>query len=237
MAGARCARAWVGSVVTLMVMVGEAHGSVSTPAIHSHEAAFAAATVVARGDIVAYDGQRGATLRVGKVVRGNVTAGADYLLDRSAGVASLAALPRDVTAFGSRLEGRTLHLWQDATNGGLITSDAQLLEQIGRAHADPRAALGAPSPRERLAGAYFLSRGQPPAGHGAPTPAEVGTMVESAAWGLAQDSAPANQAALDTLTALGHPLPGLGIAYHPYFKIELKREAAQRLMRWWAQRR
>lgn len=223
--------------VVLAISPCLAHSMVEIAPIHPYERAYREAAIIVRGDIVAYDASRGATLRVQEVVRGDARAGLDYLLDGSAGYAFLASHPCNVVAFLSAREGGTLRLWQAPTSGGLILSEPGVFERIARAHADPRAALQSKDPRERLAGAYYRATGRTGDLAAKPTPAENEVMMDSIAWGMSHGSPGTHQAAVDTLAALGHSLETIGIAYHPLFKPELKQDAAAQLRAWWARRR
>ena len=219
--------------VSLALASGCAQAMVVAPAVYPYEMAYQEAVTVVNGDVVAYDENQGAVLRVKEVVRGDVRAGAEYLLAGSAGYSFLTALPRDTTAFISSREGNTLRLLQGPTSGGLIWSEPGLLEIITRAHADPRASLLSKAPRERLAGAYFLSSG----GAVRHSAEELNAMVDSVAWGMTHGSLSTHQAAIDTFTALGYSLEKIGISYHPGFKSEFKQDAALQLRAWWAQQR
>lgn len=223
--------------LVFVAMPGHAQAMVAAPPVFPFELALREAAIVVRGDIMSYDAKQGAVLKVSKVVRGDARAGTEYLLGGSAGYAFLATRPSDVVAFISGRVGETLQLWQGPTSGGLIWSEPGLLERIERAQANPRAALRASEPRERLAGAYYLATGGVGAASGKPAAAELDAMVDSVVWGMSHGSPSTHQAAVDTLTALGYSLEVIGIAYHPAFKPELKQAAAEKLRTWWAQRR
>jgi len=218
----------------LFASAGNAAATLAPAPIISYERAFAEAVFVITGDVVAYDARDGATLRVTRVRRGRDIASADLVtLGGSAGFSFLARLPRGVTAFASRRDGTVLSLLAPPTAGGLVWDAPGVVDAIASAHADPEAALAADAVRERLAGAWYLLRA---GAAGVPGDALDG-VVESAAWGLAQPPHATNQAAVDVMSALGHDLQSLGIAYHPAFKPAPKAQAAQALRAWWASRR
>lgn len=226
----------IGVVLSLTIALvgpwGHASAMVVAPPLYPFEQAFGKAAIVVHGDIVAYDQQLGATLRVREVVRGDARAGDEYLLGGSPGYAFLASLPGQVTAFIRVREGAVLQLWQGPTSGGLIWSEPGLLERIMRAHANPKTALRASDPRERLAAAYFVVTN----GAEKPSAAELDAIMDSAAWGLSHGSPSTHQAAVDILAALGYSLKALGITYHPLFKPEFKHAAETQLRSWWKQR-
>ena len=219
---------------SLLCASGVVHAMLAAPAIYPYELAYQEAAIIVQGDIVSCDIGQGAVLRVKEVVRGDARTGAEYLLVGSAGYSFLTALPRDTTAFVSTREGKTLHLLQGPTSGGLIWSEPGLLQTIARAHADPRASLRSKAPRERLAGAYFLATGL--ADTAKPSSDEYDAMLDSIAWGMSHGSPSTNQAAVETLAALGYTLEKIGISYHPGYRPEFKHEAAVQLRAWWAKR-
>lgn len=227
---------FLATVTTLLGATShEARAMLVAPPISPYEQAFQEATIIVHGEIVSYDAQRGALLRVREVARGDAIAGHEYLLAGSAGYSFLTSLPTDATAFISGRNGATLQLWQGPTSGGLIWSEPGLLESITRACANPRRSLRASEPRERLAGAYYLLTGGTTADKLSAT--ELDAIVDSAAWGLSHGSPSTHQAAVDTLAALGYRLETIGISYHPGFKPELKESATTQLRAWWARQR
>jgi len=218
--------------LVFIVLSCSAQAMVEPQAIHAYELGYQQATIIVKGDVESYDIKRGAMLRVSEVVRGDAQAGKEYVLEGSARFPFLAPPHRDITAFIISREGNTLRLWQEPTSGGLIWSEPGLLESIARAKVEPGKALRSSDPRERLAGAYYLSvAGVAAAKH---TAAELDAMVRSVAWGLSHGSPSTHQAAVEIISVLGYPLEKIGIAYNPGFKQELKQAAGEQLLKWWA---
>jgi hypothetical protein len=218
--------------LVFIILSSSAQAMVAPQAIHAYELAYQQATIIVKGEVVSYDIKRGAMLRVREVVRGDAQVGNEYLLEGSARYPFLAPPHRDITVFIKSRDGDTLHLWQEPTSGGLIWSELGLLERIARAQAEPGKALRSSEPRERLAGAYYLSVAG--ASSTKPTMVELDAMVKSVAWGLSHGSPSTHQAAVEIISALGYPLEKIGIAYNPGFKQEFKQAAGEQLLKWWA---
>jgi hypothetical protein len=188
--------------------------------IHPHEAAWLAARLIVEGEIRDFSADKGASISVGEVHRGEAGP-ALYLCDtQRASFLDSAGTP--LVAFIDSAEGGCATLVFPPGAGGVLWRNTSALAAIAAAHESPGPCLESGDDRTRLAAAWFLIR-DPDAN----LDSRREPLLRAALWGLARESHETNQAGLEVLRALGVEVGN----YHPNYRPEIKREIAGDLHR------
>lgn len=200
--------------------------TVEVATIYPHEVAYKKAKYIVQARVISFNVQEGIFAEITEVLRGDIENGSKYYLRQTAAFPFMNKPGTKLTIFLKSTCNNYANLWQGPTTGGVIWNDQTTIKLIEQAATDPEKSLYSINKRESFAAAYYLSTLSNSSEY-------LNRIVRALIWGLAQNSQEINQAAIEAFSLLNVNIQEIIGSYHPGFKLELKKEIANKISAWW----